>query len=286
MENRFKTAILALLLMASGIAHAHDAKKLSGFKAPESVVADKQGRVFVSEIGEFNKDGDGQISVVSSSGRVKVFAKGMNDPKGLALIGEHLYVADKDRILKVAPNGKWTVFVEKTAFPTPPLFLNDLEPDLQGNLYVSESGDIEKKGGTAGAIYKINPAGKVTTVINHQQNPRIMAPNGLLMDDTGDMLIFVDFATGILYRLDIPNQHLIQLAEGFGGGDGLVLAANNSIYISDFLNGKIYSLSIEDEVKLVKEGFQSAADIGITPDGKTLLVPDMKAGTVTWVHLH
>ncbi|MCB5184753.1 SMP-30/gluconolactonase/LRE family protein [Methylobacillus gramineus] len=286
MENRFKTAILALLLMASGIAHAHDAKKLSGFKAPESVVVDKQGRVFVSEIGEFNKDGDGQISVVSSSGKVKVFAKGMNDPKGLAFIGEHLYVADKDRILKVAPNGKWTVFVEKTAFPTPPLFLNDLEPDLQGNLYVSESGDIEKKGGAAGAIYKINPAGKVTTLINHQQNPRIMAPNGLLMDDTGDMLIFVDFATGILYRLDIPNQHLIQLAEGFGGGDGLVLAANNSIYISDFLNGKIYSLSIEDEVKLVKEGFQSAADIGITPDGKTLLVPDMKAGTVTWVHLH
>ncbi|MCB5187021.1 SMP-30/gluconolactonase/LRE family protein [Methylobacillus caricis] len=286
MQNRFTTGMLALLMLASGIAHAHDVKKLSGFKAPESVVADKQGRVFVSEIGEFNKDGDGQISVVGTNGRVKVFAKGMNDPKGLAFIGEHLYVADKDRILKVAPNGSWTVFVDKSAFPAPPLFLNDLEPDLQGNLYVSESGDIEKKGGTAGAIYKINPAGKVSTIINHQQNPRIMAPNGLLMDDTGDVLIFVDFATGILYRLDIPNQHLIQLADGFGGGDGLVLSANNSIYISDFLNGKIYSLSIEDEVKLVKEGFQSVADIGITPDGKTLLVPDMKAGTVTWVHLH
>jgi hypothetical protein len=28
--------------------------------------------------------------------------------------------------------------------------------------------------------------------------------------------------------------------------------------------------------------FRSAADIALMPDGKTLLVPDMKAGTLTW----
>jgi hypothetical protein len=28
--------------------------------------------------------------------------------------------------------------------------------------------------------------------------------------------------------------------------------------------------------------FRSAADISLTPDGKTLLVPDMKGGTLTW----
>jgi sugar lactone lactonase YvrE len=35
--------------------------------------------------------------------------------------------------------------------------------------------------------------------------------------------------------------------------------------------------------KLVKEGFAAAADIAIAPDGKTLLVPDMKAGELVYL---
>ena len=34
--------------------------------------------------------------------------------------------------------------------------------------------------------------------------------------------------------------------------------------------------------RLLSDMFQSAADIALMPDGKTLLVPDMKAGTLTW----
>ncbi|MCB5191713.1 SMP-30/gluconolactonase/LRE family protein [Methylobacillus arboreus] len=288
MHKTVVTALLGSLLMASGLAWAHDVKVVTGFKNPESVVVDKVGRVYVSEIGEFDKDGDGQISVIDADGKPKVFAKGLNDPKGLAFVGNDLYVADKDRILKIGKDGQWTVLVDKGAFPSLPKFLNDLEPDFAGDyLFVSDSGDIANQGGTSGAIYRITLAtGKVSTVINHQQDARIKSPNGLWMDDTGEVLIYVDFASGILYKLDLLNRHLIELANGFGGGDGLALGANKKLYISDYVNGKVFSLSVEDEVKLEKQGFQSAADIGITPDGKTLLVPDMKAGTVTWVHLH
>lgn len=278
--------LLSSLLINAPLVQAHDAQVLKGFKNPESVAVGKDGRVYVSEIGEFEKDGDGKVSVVGKDGKTQVFASGLNDPKGLAFIGDYLYVADKDRILKIGKDGKWTVFVDKTAFPAVPKFLNDLEPDLAGNLYVSDSGDIANQGGDSGAIYKIDSSGKLSTVINHQQDARVKAPNGLLMDDTGDMLMFVDFASGVLYRLDIPNRHLIELAKGFGGGDGIVLGANHHLYITDYVGGKVFSVSLDDEVKLVKQGLQSAADLGITPDGKTLLVPDMKAGTVTWIHLH
>lgn len=286
-----KTVVAALLgsaLMFSGVASGHEVKVVKGFKNPESVLADKAGRVFVSEIGEFDKDGDGQISVIEPDGKRSVFAKGMNDPKGLALVGSELYVADKDRILKVDKDGEWVVLADKSAFPVPPSFLNDLEPDYEGKyLYVSDSGDIANQGGASGAIYRITLAtSKVDTVIHHQHDARIKAPNGLWMDDTGEVLIYVDFASGVLYKLDLLNRHLIELAKGFGGGDGLALGANRKLYISDYINGKVFSLSIDDEVTLEHEGFQSAADIGITPDGKALLVPDMKAGTVTWLHLH
>ncbi|CAG0992561.1 hypothetical protein MTYP_02362 [Methylophilaceae bacterium] len=268
-----------MLLLGMSACAAQPPQKVTGLKTPESVIQAKDGRIFVSEINEFGKDGDGRISVIDKSGKLSVFASGMDDPKGLAIIGDDLYVADKTRILKVAPDGKWQVFVAAGAFPVIPQFLNDLERDLQGNyLYVSDSGDLEK----GGAIYRISLDGTVTPVIDHEKDARVLAPNGLLMDDSGDVLLFVDFASGVLYSFNMKTSILTDLAEGFGGGDGLVHHPNGYMYVSDWKNGKVFSV-LHDEVKLVREGFQAAADIALTIDGKYLLVPDMKAGELVWV---
>ena len=54
--------------------------------------------------------------------------------------------------LKIGLNdGKVSVFAAATAFPVIPQFLNDLEADPQGTLYVSDSGDIMGTG-KGGAI--------------------------------------------------------------------------------------------------------------------------------------
>ena len=76
-------------------------QKISGLKTPESLVQAKDGLIYVSEINEFGKDGDGQISVIDRDGKVSVFATGLDDPKGITIIGENLYVADKTKIMKV-----------------------------------------------------------------------------------------------------------------------------------------------------------------------------------------
>jgi sugar lactone lactonase YvrE len=280
--NWFSTLTALWILLSGAVLQAEELKKVTGLKSPESVVADKKGHVFISEIGEFGKDGDGQISVVGADGKLAVFAKGLDDPKGLALIGDNLYVVDNHRILKIAPDGKWQVFVAAAAFPEKPLFLNDLERDLPGKfLYVSDSGDLKGKGG---AIYRISLDGKVTTVINQAKDARVLAPNGLLMDDTGDVLTYVDFASGILYSLNLKSGKLVDIAQGFGGGDGVVHHPSGLIYVSDWKNGKIFSVH-HDEVKLIKDGFKSAADIGLSADGKFLLVPDMTAGELIWLPL-
>ncbi len=256
---------------------------LKGFKTPESVFATKDGRIFVSEIGEFDKDGDGQISVIDSTGKVTVFARGMNDPKGIFYIGGYIYVADKTRVLKVAADGSWTVYAAASAFPAKPIFLNDIEPDLYGNIFVSDSGDFTTHKG--GAIYRISPDGKIATITSNSQNPLTIAPNGMLMDDTGATMLEVDFESGHLYNLNIITGDLIKLAEGFGGGDGLALAKDNTLYISDWKNGKVYLLDKADDPKLIMSGLQAAADIAITPDNQYLLVPDMKAGELHWLKI-
>jgi len=280
-KNKTIACLVSFLLMASGFAQAHDAKKVTGLKTPESAVAAKDGRIFVSEIGEFGKDGDGQISVIAADGTLKVFATGMDDPKGLAIIGNSLYVADKTRVLKVAQDGSWVVFTPASAFAHMPQFLNDLEADTKGNLYVSDSGDLSK----GGAIYSITPDGKASLILDGDLDNRILAPNGLLMDDTGNVLMEVDFASGTLYSINLKTKAMTELASGFGGGDGLVHRPNGLMYVSDWKGGKVYSVK-HDEVTLVKDGFVSAADIALSADGRYLLVPDMKAGELVYLPLH
>ncbi|MFM2396112.1 MAG: hypothetical protein RLZZ434_694 [Pseudomonadota bacterium] len=283
-----KHTLLALLLsafipVAQGAALS--TQKISGLKMPESVVQATDGRVFVSEINGFGVDGDGQISVIEA-GQVKLFAKGLDDPKGLAIIGQSLYVADNKRILKLAlsgpKQGQAEVFAAASAFPVTPLFLNDLEADLAGNLYVSDSGDLKGKGG---AVYQINAQGQVRLLINGQQDSRILAPNGLLMDDTGDVLMVVDFASGILYSYNLATKQLLDIAAGFGGGDGVVQHANGSMFVSDWKNGKVFRLDMNGEVTPLAATYQSAADIALTKDEKVLMVPDMKAGELDFIVL-
>jgi gluconolactonase len=259
-------------------------QKVTGLKTPESAVQAKDGRIFVSEIGEFGKDGDGQISAIKD-GKVSIFTSGLDDPKGLKIIGNNLYVADKTKVTKIGLNdGKASVFAAASAFPATPQFLNDLEADPQGNLYVSDSGDILGTG-KGGALYKIDATGKVTLLIDGKQDPRVMAPNGIIADDTGNVLIFVDFTSGILYSYNQQTKALADIAEGFGGGDGIVHHSNGTMFVSDWKSGKVFSVNRKNDVALVKDGYKSAADIAITRDEKYLLVPDMKAGELDFIPL-
>ena len=86
--------LLLLLALMPISTFAKEPVKITGLKTPESVIQAKDGNIYISEINEFGKDGDGQISKVDKNGNVTVFATGMDDPKGLAMIGDKLYVAD------------------------------------------------------------------------------------------------------------------------------------------------------------------------------------------------
>jgi gluconolactonase len=253
--------------------------KITGLKSPESVLQTNDGTIYISEIGEFGKDGDGQISKVNKNGIISVFAKGLNDPKGLTMVGNKLYVADKTKIIEIAQDGSTSVYADTNAFPKTPQFLNDLESDNYGNIYVSDSGDLKK----GGAIYKISKDKKVSTVVD-SNNSNVLAPNGLLYEGRNSLLE-VDFESGILYRINLVNGSMTKLADGFGGGDGVVKTKNGKIYISDWKNGIVNQVSA-GKAKLISNGLESSADIAISSDGKYLLVPLMKPGELAYIAIH
>jgi gluconolactonase len=276
-----KKTVLLLTLLSSfnAFAKAPLPAKITGLKMPESCIQAKDGSIYVSEIGEFGKDGDGQISKIDTKGNVTVFATGMDDPKGLAMIGEKLYVADKNRVLEINKDGTWQVYGAQMAFPATPVFLNDLETDKLGNLYVSDSGTLKD----GGQIFKIAKGGAPITVVVDSKNPDILAPNGLLNEGRNNLLE-VDFESGILYRLNLATGATTKVGEGFGGGDGLIKTKSGKIYISDWKNGNINQV-VAGKSRLVKGGYKAAADIALSHDGKFIMVPDMKAGELDFIDL-
>ncbi|MBC7944469.1 MAG: SMP-30/gluconolactonase/LRE family protein [Burkholderiales bacterium] len=241
------------------------------------------GRIFVSQIGEFGVDGDGSIAIIEKNGQAVAFATGLDDPKGIAQHGDFIYVADKMRVWKIDKKGKPAVFLSASAFPVTPQFLNDVAIDTKGNVYVSDSGDIKAGGG--GAIFRISPDGVVSVVTSHAEDGRVKSPNGLLID-RGSLLV-VDFSSGELYRIDLQSPHPSKkLADGFGGGDGLALDRAGNLQISDWKNGKVFRLNLKKKDARpieYKQDFQAAADITLDASRKFVLVPDMKAGTLTWL---
>jgi len=270
--------ILVLLSATSVIAKEPVPTNIKGLKSPESVVQDKDGITYITEIGEFDKDGDGQITKVDKKGNITVFAKGMDDPKGIVMVGKNLYVADKTRVLEVNPDGTWQVYGAQMAFPSTPVFLNDIEADKLGNLYVSDSGSLKD----GGQIYKIAKDG-IITIIADSKNPDILAPNGLLFEGRNQMLS-VDFESGILYRVNLANGATTKVADGFGGGDGIVKTKSGKVYISDWKNGVINQLS-GGKARLFQSGLTSAADMALSADGKYLIVPLMKLGEVIFIEI-
>lgn len=264
---------------ASVVSTKASGKVLNNLQMPESSISHPDGRVFITEIGEFGKNGDGKVTILNKDGSTKTLADGLNDPKGIDMFNNQLYIADIDHVIRVDFDGKKTIIAKPSDFQDKPIFLNDIEIDGMGNVYVSDSGDDN---GKHGAIYKITPAGKVIQIINDQSG--IKRPNGLLMDGPNKLLV-ADFGTGKLFQVVFdgvsakPEPKVSLLNSGFGGADGLVRDADGILYVSDWANGKVWQLSEPKATpQLISEGHQSAADIALSVDGKYILMPDMKAG--------
>jgi gluconolactonase len=276
-----KLALLGVVWMAAAAPlFAQRPQIITGLKQPESVAVGPDGKVYVSETGEYEKANDGYISVLEG-GKLRRFAVGLDDPHGIKWYRDHLFVSDNmGMVWRIDAQGKPERFVDATDFPRKITNFNDLEIDGDGNLYLSDSGDWD---GGGGAIYRITQDKKITPVITQDDDVRVVSPNGLLME--GDHLLAVDYTTGILFRVDLKAKSMEKIVGGLGACDGLVRDASGRLLISDFAGHRIFVLARPDakpqEISL--NGIESAADFAVSPDGKSLLVPDMSGGKLAIV---
>jgi hypothetical protein len=241
----------------------------------ESAVPNKNG--FLSKIGP-----DGKIIALKFVDGSKKGSE-LNAPKGLAIIGDILYVADLNVVRKFdrkSGKARGEIKVPNS------VFLNDLSASPDGKtLYVSDSAVTFKAGSFAGtgddAIYAINvKKGSVVVLIKHEA---LRWPSGLLADDDGVWVV----ALGANHLFHVDQQGGTGPATKLpkGGLDGMVRLGDGSFLISSWEASAIYRGFPRGEFKEVISGIPSPADIGLDSKRNTLLIPIFQKSAVQFVPL-
>ncbi len=254
-------------------------------QSPESAYFhEESGFLFVSNVvGEATaKDGQGWISKLDMNGKVlePQWISGLNAPKGMRASGNTLWVSDIDQVVSIEiPTGK----IKSKVAVKGAKFLNDVAVGPKGEVYVSDM--------LTGKIHVIR-GGKASVFM---AGDKLESPNGLLVVD-GKLFVAgwgekmkPDFSTktpGHLYSLDLATKKktLVTL-QPLGHLDGLERREDGSFVVTDWMAGKVYSVGADGKSQVLLEGFKGAADIGIIPESKTLIVPRMGENQVTAYHL-
>ena len=214
---------------------------------PESVVEGFDGKLYVTLMGTKREKGDGDGEIVRIDGdTVTVFTKGLDDPKGMVFVGGKLITTDFDTVWAIDENGTKTVLAAPSAFPKPPLFLNDVAVEPGGkSILVTEMGDLKAMftpdgafwplGSTEaanlpplGRLYRIDLDGKVTIAIDHA--PEFPNPNGVDILADGTILI-AEFFRGTL--LEWKSGKWRRISEDHRSGDGIVNDGKGSLYLTE-----------------------------------------------------
>lgn len=240
-------------------------------RTPESVYYDAQNkRLLVANINKMNvdaPDGDGFISVLTTDGKIKTleWAKGLNDPKGMGVVKNSLFVADlKDLVEIDLKSGK---IIKRHAAPNA-VMLNDVSVSPKGEVFASDSRGHK--------LYRYAD-GKLELFLD---DPNLQAPNGVFAEK--DYLIVASAGTGNLWKLDYNTKKYESWAMTNKTADGILKHGDN--YLISCWHGEIYCVSPSGKTwKLIdsKDAKINTADFGYIPQQKKVLVPNFYKNMVT-----
>lgn len=254
-----------------------------GISHPESVLfSEAHDAIFVSNVASGNPVETkelGNISKYTRDGKVIAapWIKGLKAPKGMAIIGNELYVSDVNRVVKIdIKNGK---ILQKIKVPGSK-FLNDVVADNAGNVFVSDM--------ATNTIHIWNKKG----IRIWKRTPALRSPNGLYTDGSEHLLmaswgnpIAKDFSTtnpGALSALSLKNAKAeFQEEKSLKGNlDGITADTQGNLWISDWMNGDIYKVQKNGSAEKVFNLKQGAADLSFSKELNLLLIPQMNESKV------
>jgi len=272
------TFCLMLCLPGMTLAHGENLQlqwQTSGLKNPESVVYDEQReQLYVSNVNgkPTDKDGNGSIARVSLDGDIEAldWVTGLDAPKGLAIHGNKLYVADIDTLVVIditssSISERYTVSDAK--------FLNDVTAAANGDIYVSDM--------MLNRIHRLRD-GNFSLWL---EDPALENPNGLLAQDqrlvVGAWGVMTDgFATeipGHLKAVSYSDKSITSIGSGkpVGNLDGVETDADGDFYVTDWMAGSLLHINAAGKAEKLLDLNQGSADHEYIQAMDLLLIPMM-----------
>jgi hypothetical protein len=270
---------------------AHKVGEAGDFQNPESARWDAdQSLWFVSNVNgqPGAKDNNGYISRLKPDGTpdtAKFIAGGqkgvtLNAPKGLAITGDTLWVADIDVV---------RAFNRRTGAPIASVkapqakFLNDAATGPDGSVYVTDTGVIpDPKTGMKHVgpdrIYKIT--GRKAEVA--LESPQLQGPNGITWDSKEKEFVIVSFLGPGILGWKPGTKELRPLGTGPGQEDGVEVLPDGRLLVTSWVDSSLFIVD-KGRASKVASGIASPADIGVKD--KMVAVPQLMENKVQFWEL-
>ena len=291
--NTDTTAAKAADTTAAAPAMYASAGATDSMKTPESVRYDADlDAYFVSNINgnPSQKDGNGFIARVdaANTATVTMLAQGgkggvtLNAPKGMAIVGDTLWVADIDAV---------RAFNKRTGAPVATVdlrsmkatFLNDVVAGPDGSIYVTDSGiRFDAKGGMThpgqDQIFKI--VGRKATVAI-KSDSALKAPNGIAWDGANGRFILGPFNDKGVSAWKDGDSTVTAVGSGPGGYDGVEVLADGRILVTSWADSSVQVIA-NGAFRKVIANVEGPADIGIDTKRNVVALPRFNAGRVEY----
>jgi sugar lactone lactonase YvrE len=254
----------------------------AGMQTPESVRYDADNDVFyVSNINgnPSNKDGNGFIAVVraDSTGVMKVLVQGgkngakLDAPKGLALVGDTLWVADIDHA-RAFNRKTGAVVADIDLSSQKATFLNDVVVGGDGAVYITDTGIKFAADGAIShpgtdQIFKI-VGRKATAIVADSLN----APNGIAWDKANARFVLGSFGGKAVQTWKEGDKMPASLVAGPGQYDGVEVLADGRILVTSWADSAVHVVQ-NGAMSTLVPNVSAPADIGVDTKRMVLAIP-------------
>lgn len=253
--------------------------RVGDLRAPDSVVHDEEQDVyFVSNVDgpAVARDGNGFIARITPDGKMatRKFIDGLNAPKGMAIAGATLWIADIDLLRgfdRVTGDARATIDLAQHGA----VFLDGVAVGPDQAIYVTDTdvvmrGDKERVHQGGGRIFRVDADGGVEVAMHGEE---LRSPSGIVWDGTR-FLIAQSYGNEVLaWNRGMGTKAVLR---GPGAYDGIVVLPNGAVIVSSHYDDALHvgrPLASTVELRLLFSRKPSPGDLGFDRKRNRLLIP-------------